>query len=72
MCDLRYRVLRGVTLEIFDGTPGSGSGSGGHHGKCTHVTRGKRSGEGAQPRAYGHVTPGLGWEMGVNLETVAM
>ena len=72
ICDPRYRILGDVTLEILGGTPGSGSGRGSHLENVHMWPELKGLVRWTQPRTYGHVTPGLGWEMGVNLETVAM
>ena len=70
MCDPRYRVLGGVTLEILDVTPDSGSCRVCHSGASRHVTPGEGSGRWDHPENCGYVTLVSGSGRGVTLETV--
>lgn len=72
MCDPRYRVLGGVTFEIVDMTPDSGSGRMCHTGACRHVTPGERSERWDHPEDRGYVTLVSGSVRGVTLETVCV
>lgn len=70
MCDPRYRVLGGVTLEIVDVTPDSGSWRVCHSGASRHVTPAEGSGRWDHLEDHGYVTLVSGSVRGVTLETV--